>query len=124
MDQNQVINPPLNPQVNNPSQEPAQESPKATNGQDNFGHIQTKSNTGVYFLLGIITIIALSLVGLFFYKQFTNITSNQNPPTITPIIEVTPTEVVKNTESLDLNQIKIPDFEEEISEVKAEVEEL
>ncbi len=92
------------------------------------GYTETKSSKLVYILVGLLLVILLSLVGLFFYKQMaaapaeTQITPS--PVQVSPTVEVSPTVTPVNEEEADLQQIEIPDIDQDLQQIESDLDQL
>lgn len=92
---------------------------------DNFGYTETKSNKLLYIFIFVLVVVLLSLVGLFFYKQFTSTTSDKTSQGVSPTVAVSPvvTEPVTE-EDAELDQIEIPDLDQEMQDINEDIEQL
>lgn len=92
---------------------------------DNFGYTETKSNKLLYIFIFVLVVVLLSLVGLFFYKQFTSTTSDETSQGVSPTVAVSPvvTEPVTE-EDAELDQIEIPDLDQEMQDINEDIEQL
>lgn len=110
------------PQIPSDPQEPTEIS--ATE----VGYTETESSKLIYILVGVLAIILLSLVGLFFYKQTTSIPSIQPTPTpglgVEETAEANPTDAPAAGDEAELQQIQIPDIDEELKEIENEINQL
>lgn len=92
------------------------------------GYTETESSKLIYILVGVLVVILLSLVGLFFYKQTTSIPSTQ--PTPTPGLDVEETAVTSPKvapaagDEAELQQIEIPDIDDELKEIENDLNQL
>lgn len=93
-----------------------------------MGYTKTSSNKMLYLLIVVLTLILLSLVGLFFYRQYLNTTAE---PAVTPTPEVTekeenpsPTPSPVNDEDEELQSIEIEAIDSDITNLESELKEL
>lgn len=91
---------------------------------DDFGYTETKSNKLLYIFVFVLVVVLLSLVGLFFYKQYTNTTSPQQAEEVQPSLAVSPTTEPKSEEAVELDQIEIPDLDTELQDIEKDIEQL
>lgn len=118
----QVIPAEPTPEVVPPVDIPPASEVKTSEG-DQFGYTETKSNKLLYIFVFVLVVVLLSLVGLFFYKQFTNTTAQVEPVVEEPVA-VSPTSAPATEEESVLNQIEIPDLNQELSDVQKDIEQL
>ncbi len=92
------------------------------------GYTETKSNKLVYILVGILLVILLSLVGLFFYKQMSAAPAetqiSPSPVQVSPTDIVSPTATPANEEEAALQQIDIPDIDQDLQQIESDVDQL
>lgn len=92
------------------------------------GYTETKSSKLVYILVGILLVILLSLVGLFFYKQMTATPAESQlsptPAQVSPTSVVSPTVTPVNDEEAELQQIDIPDIDEDLQQIESDLNKL
>jgi len=98
---------------------PTSETPVASDE-----YTETKSNKLIYIFVFVLVVILLSLVGLFFYKQYLNTTGSSNTPTAQPTIVASPSVLPSTEEETELNQIEIPDLDQELQDVEEDIEQL
>lgn len=93
-----------------------------------MGYTETKSSKLVYILVGLLLVILLSLVGLFFYKQMTTVPSDAqlspSPAQVSPTSAISPTVTPANDEEAELQQIDIPDIDEDLQQIDRDLEQL
>lgn len=94
-----------------------------SSGGDEFGYAETKSNKLLYIFVFVLVVVLLSLVGLFFYKQYMN-TTTQVEPVIKEPVEASPTSAPAIEEESELNQIEVPDIDQELSDIQKDIEQL
>src|SRR3989339_1269446 len=94
----------------------------ANAARDSVGYTETKSNKLLYIFVFVLVVVLLSLVGLFFYKQYLNTTTNQNSQSSEPTVAVSPTVAPATEEESELNQIEIPDIDQELSDINKDIE--
>jgi|GEM_PF-2376312 len=106
---------------------PPEAAPQAPVSQDP-GFIETESNKLVYVLVAVLVIILLSLVGLFFYKQYMATTEPAVTPTPAMEKSVAPAESATvtpaNAEEADLQEIVVPDIDEEMKAIDTDLNQL
>ena len=92
------------------------------------GYTETKSSKLVYILVGLLLVILLSLVGLFFYKQMTSAPAetqiSPSPVQTSPTVAVSPTVTPANEEEADLQQIDIPDVDQDLQQIESDLNQL
>ncbi|QQS43297.1 hypothetical protein IPM65_03990 [Candidatus Roizmanbacteria bacterium] len=92
------------------------------------GYTETKSSKLVYILVGLLLLILLSLVGLFFYKQMAAAPAetqiSPSPVQVSPTVEVSPTVTPVNEEEADLQQIEIPDIDQDLQQIESDLDQL
>ena len=95
------------------------------------GYTQTKSHRMTYIFIFLAILIVISLVVLFFYRQYMNITGqNEVAPTTSPQVtkstspSVAPTLTPVNEEEADLQQINIEDIDNELKDIETDVNQL
>ena len=95
------------------------------------GYTQTKSHRMMYIFIFLSIVIVVSLIVLFFYRQYMNITGqSEETPTISPqITRVTsptaiPTLTPVNQEEADLQKISIEDIDKELQDIETDVNQL
>ncbi len=104
---------------------PDQTSASTPASGDNFGYTETKSNKLLYIFIFVLVVVLLSLVGLFFYKQFTSTTSDKASKIVAPTVAVSPVVTEPATEEdAELDQIEIPDLDQEMQDINADTEQL
>ncbi|PIZ64249.1 hypothetical protein CO051_01005 [Candidatus Roizmanbacteria bacterium CG_4_9_14_0_2_um_filter_39_13] len=118
----QVIPSESTPEVVPPADIPPTPEVKSPEG-DQFGYTETKSNKLLYVFVFVLVVVLLSLVGLFFYKQYMNTTA-QVEPVVEPTVAVSPTSAPATEEESELNQIEIPDLDQEMQDINKDIEQL
>lgn len=136
------MNPPTTPPTMESPQSPlqidTQEPPKldpltpsATPPPTDPGYTQTKSHRMTYIFIFLAIIIVVSLIVLFFYRQYMNITGQgEVTPTVSPqITKVTsptaiPTVTPVNAEEADLQKINIENIDKELQDIETDVNQL
>ena len=95
------------------------------------GYTQTKSHRMMYIFIFLSIIIVVSLIVLFFYRQYMNFTgqSEETPtisPQITKVISPTaiPTLTPVNEEEADLQKINIEEIDKELQDIETDVNQL
>ena len=93
-----------------------------------MGYTKTSSNKMLYVLVGVLALILISLVALFFYRQYTN-TPEIGEVTPTPTAEVTvekpsPSVTPTNDEDAELQDIVIEDVDADLKDIEADMKEL
>ena len=93
-----------------------------------MGYTKTSSNKMLYVLVGVLALILISLVALFFYRQYTN-TPEKVEVTPTPTAEVTvekpsPSVTPTNDEDAQLQNIIIEDIDADVTSIEADLKEL
>lgn len=91
------------------------------------GYTETKSNKLMTLLIVLLVGILMTLVGLFFYKQYMNTVASQSSVTPTPAVEVpeeSPTPAPASEEEAELMNIDIPDLDEEMADIDTALEKL
>lgn len=91
---------------------------------DNFGYTETKSNKFLHIFIFVLVVVLLSLVGLFFYKQFTSTTSDKTNQGVAPTVAVSPVVEPTTEEDAELDQIEIPDLDQEMQDINEDIEQL
>jgi len=92
---------------------------------DDSGYTETKSNKLLYIFVFVLVVVFLSLVGLFFYKQFTSTTSDKAIQDVAPTVAVSPVISEPVTEEdAELDQIEIPNLDQELQDINADMEQL
>jgi len=93
-----------------------------------MGYTETKSSKLVYILVAVLLVILLSLVGLFFYKQMMTVPSetqlSPTPAQVSPTEVVSPTVTPANEEEADLQQIDIPDVDQDLQQIESDLNKL
>lgn len=94
-----------------------------------MGYTKTSSNKMLYVLVAVLALILVSLVGLFFYKQYTNTTSKAvvtptPAPKETTVEKPSPTVTPVNDEEAELQDIVIEDIDADVSSIEADLKEL
>ena len=104
---------------------PDQTDASTPSSGDNYGYTETKSNKLLHIFIFVLVVVLLSLVGLFFYKQFTSTTSDKASQVVAPTVAVSPvvTEPVTE-EDAELDQIEIPNLDQELQDINADMEQL
>lgn len=111
-----------------PAAAPDMSAEPAPQPMPDVGYTETKSSKLVYILVGLLLVILLSLVGLFFYKQMAG-TSAETLVSPTPV-QVSPTDVISptvtpvNEEEAALQQIDIPDIDQDLQQIESDVDQL
>ncbi|MDP4011223.1 MAG: hypothetical protein Q8P72_03275 [Candidatus Roizmanbacteria bacterium] len=118
----QVIPSESTPEVVPPADIPPTPEVKSPEG-DQFGYTETKSNKLLYVFVFVLVVVLLSLVGLFFYKQYMNTTA-QVEPVVEPTVAVSPTVAPATEEETELNQIEIPNLDQEMQDINKDIEQL
>jgi len=95
------------------------------------GYTQTKSHRMTYIFIFLAIVIVVSLIVLFFYRQYMNITGQNEPtPSISPQITkvtsptATPTVTPVNAEEADLQKINIEDIDQDLKDIQTDVNQL
>jgi|GEM_PF-6323925 len=91
---------------------------------DDFGYTETKSNKLLYIFVFVLVVVLLSLVGLFFYKQFISTTAEQPIQEVAPTVAVSPVVTPANEEEAELDQIEIPDIDKELQDIQQDIKQL
>ncbi|PIZ62866.1 hypothetical protein COY16_03325 [Candidatus Roizmanbacteria bacterium CG_4_10_14_0_2_um_filter_39_13] len=91
---------------------------------DDFGYTETKSNKLLYIFVFVLVVVLLSLVGLFFYKQFTSTTAGQPVQEVAPTVAESPAAEPATEEEAELDQIEIPDLDQELQDINTDIEQL
>lgn len=106
-------------------------APESTPPPTDPGYTQTKSHRMTYIFIFLSIIIVVSLIVLFFYRQYMNITGqSEETPTISPQITratsptATPTVTPVNEEEADLQKINIEDIDKELKDIETDVNQL
>lgn len=88
------------------------------------GYTESKSNKLMIVFTVVMVLILFSLVGLFFYRQFTSLTPSKTSVTPTKVpVEVTNTPVPVQDDT-DLDAVEIPNIDTELKEIDADLKEL
>ncbi len=95
------------------------------------GYTQTKSHRMMYIFIFLSIVIVVSLIVLFFYRQYMNITGqSEQTPTISPQVTTAtsptapPTLTPVNEEEGELQQIKIEEIDNELKDIETDVNQL
>jgi len=110
-----------------PSEAPAVVAPADASTMpsgDDFGYTETKSNKLLYIFVFVLVVVLLSLVGLFFYKQFTSTTADQPSEEVSPTVAVSPATEPATEEQEELDQIEIPDLDQELQDINTDINQL
>ena len=106
-------------------------TPTATPPPIDPGYTQTKSHRMTYIFIFLAIIIVVSLIVLFFYRQYMNITGQgEVTPTVFPQITkvtsptATPTVTPVNAEEADLQKINIENIDKELQDIETDVNQL
>ena len=116
------------PQVENVAPDLSQPTDPTIIDTVDMGYTKTSSNKMLYVLVGVLALILISLVALFFYRQYTN-TPEIGEVTPTPTAEVTvekpsPSVTPTNDEDAQLQNIIIEDIDADVASIEADMEEL
>jgi hypothetical protein len=105
---------------------PPEDASAAIPAPADVGYTETESNKLVYVFIGVLVVILLSLVGLFFYKQYTgNPSASVTPtPVLDKAVEESSTVTPVNAEESDAQGIDIPDVDEELKEIDTDLKAL
>ena len=116
------------PQVENVAPDLSQPTDPTIIDTVDMGYTKTSSNKMLYVLVGVLALILISLVALFFYRQYTN-TPEKVEVTPTPTAEVTvekpsPSVTPTNDEDAQLQNIIIEDIDADVTSIEADLKEL
>ncbi len=119
--------PSLAPDLSQPT-DPTPTDPTIIDTVD-MGYTKTSSNKMLYVLVGVLALILISLVALFFYRQYTN-NAQKAEVTPTPIAKKvtvekpSPTVTPTNDEDAQLQDIIIEDIDTDVASIEADMKEL
>lgn len=94
-----------------------------------MGYTKTSSNKMLYVLVAVLALILISLVALFFYKQYTNtpkkleVTPTPTPKEVT-VEKPSPPVSPVNDEDAQLQEIIIEDVDADLKDIEADLKEL
>ncbi len=110
-----------------PAQPPIQDP---TTPQDP-GYAQTKSHNMMFIIIGIVVLVIISLVVLFFYRQFTGMIGGADDVTPSPVAVTSPTEppvsptvTPVNEEEAELQQIDLSPIDESLDDIEKDIGDL
>ena len=101
------------------------------NAPQDPGFAQTKSHNMMFILIGIVILVLVSLVVLFFYRQFTTLTDPSAKVTPVPQVAVPPTTVPvsptvtpANAEEKELQSIDLGEVDTELTNIEKDLTDL
>ncbi|MDA1316848.1 MAG: hypothetical protein O3B87_02370 [bacterium] len=121
----EVVTPPV--MTAEESEEPAEVGADLSQPQmvEDMGYTKTSSNKMLYVLVGVLALVLMSLVGLFFFRQMSK-TPEKAVITPTPVAEVTvekpsPSVSPVNDEDAELADIVIEDIDADLKVIETDL---
>jgi cytochrome c-type biogenesis protein CcmH/NrfG len=106
---------------------PPAETPAPVNNPGDAGYTKTKSHNMLFVVVAIVSIVAVSLVVLFFYQQYRALSQpeevNAKPTRLMPTRkpQVSPTVTPASQEERELQNIQLEDVDKEITDIEKDV---